>query len=79
MVWPWGGHNNDVATVAMMERPLGPVKVTLQEKKTMTMKSYKLFTVKCMLYLAIAVLFSQREHSDMFAVAVLALSAMFTL
>jgi hypothetical protein len=45
MVWPWGGHNDDVATVAMMERPLGPVKVTLQEKKTMTMKSYKLFTV----------------------------------
>jgi hypothetical protein len=45
MVWPWSGHNDDVATVAMMERPLGPVKVTLQQKKTMEMKPYKLFTV----------------------------------
>jgi hypothetical protein len=45
MIWPWGGHNDDVATVAMLERPLGPVKVTLQQKKIMTIKSYKLFTV----------------------------------
>jgi hypothetical protein len=44
MVWPCGGHNDVVATVVIIERPLGPVKDTLQEKRSMRTKSYKLLT-----------------------------------
>lgn len=47
MVWPWGGHNDDVATVAMMERPLGPVKLQCDTAREENYENEIVQTIRC--------------------------------